>query len=292
MHVTIKQPFNDAQTWSQRVLSADGIYKQVKQLLAAEGKDLPTTLRRPDIRLILDNNSGEELKFLNPGDHAKENTEIIPADGDSKAVMVMLQGESLAEQMANAARLVEMFDLAEKGLTKEFVHALGQGETKGLVAEAYGPAPFAGQSEKLVALNWKTQNSDPLMVDPVKTGGCAYGARKAEQEAVFGVAVNVFVKGTNTVPECAEGIAMCIAVSEDWETGEVSTRPIVPSVAKEFYGVHYDAMPEIAVSAEGALLEINLKNGEAPIKPRVKSVGYSAGDQSYSFGGGTVSFNF
>ncbi len=267
MHLSVTIPFNNAQTWGQRVLSADDIYKQVKDTLDAHGKVLPTTLRRPDIRLILENNSGEEIKFMNPGDHAKENTEIIPAAGDSKAVMVMLKGDSLDEQMANAQRLVDKFDLGEKGFTKEFAHALGREDTQDMVAEAYGPAPFSGQSDKLVSLNWDSAETGvDVCVEPVKTRLCAFGARKPENETVFSTAVEVFVKGTNTTAECAEGTAMCIAVAQDWETQEVSTRPIVPSIAKEFYGAHYDNMPAVSVSADGNVREIDLKNGEAPLK--------------------------
>jgi hypothetical protein len=290
MQVTITQPFNNTQTWSQRVLSADSIYGQVKAALDAEDKALPKTLRRPDIRLILENNSGEALDFLNPGDHAKDNTEIIPADGDSKAVMVMLQGETLAEQMANAKRLVQKFDLAQKGLTKEFVHGLGQGETKDLVAEAYGPAPFLAQSDKLVTLNWDAQDSDQQVIKPVKSDQCAYGARKADEEAVFGVTMNVSVKGTHTVPEYAEGIVMCIAVSQDWETGEITTRPIVPSVAKEFYGAHYDQMPEISVNTDGTVRDIDLKDGAAPLKINAQPLYDKSVSPQYTFAGISMSY--
>jgi len=291
MHLSLTIPFNNTQTWQQRVLSADDIYKQVKDTLDAHGKEMPATLRRPDIRLILENNSGEELKFMNPGDHAKENVEIIPADGESKAVMIMLKGDSLDEQMANAQQLVEKFNLDEKGFTKEFAHALGHEQTQDLVAEAYGPAPFTGQSDKLVALNWEAGEGTDVCVEPIKGALCAYGARKADKETVFAASVEVFVKGTHTIAECAEGTAMCIALAQDWETQEVSTRPIVPSVAKEFYGAHYDDMPAVSVGADGNVREIDLKDGMPPLKVERPSInqyempnsGLSSGHMAFKF---------
>ena len=73
--------FNDKQTWAQKTLAADDIYKKVVQALKPHGLALPKTPRRPDIRLIVENNSGETIQFMNPGDHAKQQPEIsLPAE--------------------------------------------------------------------------------------------------------------------------------------------------------------------------------------------------------------------
>tara|TARA_R110002124_G_scaffold149220_1_gene315038 strand:- start:180886 stop:181758 length:873 start_codon:yes stop_codon:yes gene_type:complete len=256
------QIFNHAQTWSQRVLNADEIYAQIEDALQTAGKSLPQTPRRPDIRLILDNDTGQELNFLNPGDHSKQQPEIIPATGNEKSVMVMLKGNTLAEQNANAETLVKRFNLLEKGLTKDFIQALGTESTNDLVDEAYGPAPFSDQADKLVPLDWENQDGSTTVISATKDKLCAYGARAATPENVFRSEIALFIKGTGTTAECVESTAMCIAVSTDWKSGKQTTRPIVPSIAREFYGAHYDTMPCIAMTPTGEVQSIDLKNGE------------------------------
>lgn len=54
---------------------------------------------------------------------------------------------------------------------------------------------------------------------------------------------------------------MVIAVSKDWQTGGETTRPIVPSVAKEFYGRYFDTMPVVSLHPNGRVMTIDLKNG-------------------------------
>lgn len=257
--------FHHHHTWSQRVLTADSIYKKVVKALDGEGLKLPTTPRRPDIRLILENKSGADISFMNPGDHAKQQPETIPATGDSKAVMVMLKGNTLEEQYANAQKLDAIFKLSEKGLTKVFAAALGNAPTSELVAEAYGPAPFSGQASRLVPLDWKKADDSHVVIAPYQSNLCAYGARQAEQETVFRTEVSLFIKGTNTIPECIEGEGMCIAVSQDWKTGKISTRPIVPSVAKDFYGAAYDNIPTVLINPLGFVQSIDLHNDKPSV---------------------------
>lgn len=252
-------PFNDGQTWSQKVLEADEIYMQVKNILAAEGKELPASPRRPDVRLIINNMSGRYILFLNPGDHSKKMPETIPPHGKERAAMVMLKGNTLEEQAANAKELVEIFDLADKGLTRKFAKALGTKKTGHLVAEAYGPAPFADQTAELVPLKWQKEDKTTVEIAAVVEKGCAYGVRAAKDEKVFMTEIVLFVKGTNTTPESIENAGMYIAVSSDWKTGVEMTRPIVPSVAKEFYGAYLENIPTVTVTPEGRVLKIDLK---------------------------------
>lgn len=248
-------PIDDAQTWSQKVLAADNIWAQVKEALEDAGVELPKTPRRPDVRMILNNVSGETIQFLNPGNHSGEKQEFIPSDGDKgTAAMLMLHGETMEEQQANAATLNEKYGLAANGLTKEFATALMQ--EANLVREAYGPAPFEGQASRLVPLQWGNSN-----VEPHVDGNVAYGARDPEQESVMRAELAIFIKCEGKTPEKIEMDGICIAVSSDWETGEESTRPIVPSVAREYYGEHYACIPVIELDTEGNLASVNLKNG-------------------------------
>jgi hypothetical protein len=255
-------PFNDQNTWPQQVLSADAIWKQVKQHLMDAGKECPKTPRLDDVRLILNNVSGETLQFLNPGNHTVEQAETIPHDGEKTAVMVMLEGDTVDQQMKNAGTLVEKFNLDVKGLSREFAHALGGDETTGLVKEAYGPAPYLGQTERLVDVTWEDANGREETVSPVSAQHCAYGMRAPEQETVFMNEVALFVRGTGTVSERVEGVGMCIAVSSDWETGKETTRPIVPSIARGFYGAHFDSMPTVVIDPIGNVQCIDLGNGD------------------------------
>lgn len=257
--------FNGKQTWAQKTLAADDIYKKVVKALKPHGLALPKTPRRPDIRLIVENNSGETIQFMNPGDHAKQQPEIIPATGDSRAIMVMLKGDTLEQQFENARKLDVIFKLSQKGLTKVFADALGNDQTLQYLDEAYGPAPFGGQADRLVPLAWETQDRGIINIDPYRGALCAYGARAAENETVFRNEIALFIKGTNTIPECVEGDGMCVAVSEDWQTGKISTRPIVPSVAREFYGAAYDNIPTVLINPLGFVQTVDLKNGQAAI---------------------------
>lgn len=252
-------PINDGQTWSQKVLAADNIWAQVKETLVNAGVELPKTPRRPDVRMILNNVSGETIQFLNPGNHSGEKQEFIPSDGEKgTAAMLMLHGDTMEEQQANAAVLDAKYGLAKNGLTKEFAAALGQ-ETD-LVREAYGPAPFEGQADRLVPLQWGDSN-----IEPHVEGNVAYGARAPEQETVIRSELAIFIKCEDKTPEKMEMDGMCIAVSSDWQTGEESTRPIVPSVAKEYYGGHYSAMPVVELDVEGNVASIDLGNGQPKI---------------------------
>lgn len=253
-------PFDNNQTWAQRVLRADDIWAQVEDALQQAGENLPETLRRPDVRLILDNVSGQQLQFLNPGDHSKGQPEIIPASGDNRAVMVMVAGQTLDEQMKNAHTLVERFELSAKGCSIDFAYALGTDKTEGLVTEAYGPAPYKGQADKLVSVDWGTEDGQHTTIEPVKGDVCSYGARAATSEKVFRSEIVIFVQGTGTVPEQVENEGMCIVVESDWQTGVVRTRPIVPSVARGFYGQHFDVMPKVTVNPEGYVQSIDLGN--------------------------------
>ena len=128
--------FQGAQSWQDKVLDADSIWAQVKQALDAKGLELPKTPRRPDVRLILDNVSGMDQVFRNPGDHSNK-AEHIPASGDKTATMVMVKGDTLAEQFSNAQTLAARYDLGREGLSAAFVNALRSGEA--LCAPAYEP---------------------------------------------------------------------------------------------------------------------------------------------------------
>lgn len=250
-------PINSGQSWSQKVLAADNIWRQVKQALEAAGQELPKTPRRPDVRMILNNNTGEMVQFLNPGDHSGQKQEFIPGDGDKgTAAMLMLGGDTLEKQQANAAALDAKYNLSENGLTPEFAAALSQEAEAGLVREAYGPAPFEGQASRLVSLAWGDAS-----IEPHQDGHVAYGARAPEMETVMRSEMAVFVHGTGTTPEKMEMEGICIAVSSDWQTGKISTRPIVPSVAQEYYGEHYSGIPVVELDVEGNVASIDLKNG-------------------------------
>ena len=255
----MSEPFNGAQSWKEKVLDADRIWNQVDGVLKSNGLELPGTPRRPDVRMILENVSGTTQLFRNPGDHSSK-AETIPESGDKKAAMVMVKGETLSEQFKNASALVKRYDLEQEGLSSKFVNALKSGEALDLVDEAYGPAPFESQADKLVEVEWKDSSGNTELISPVRSDYCAYGARAATDETAFLVEMAFFVKGTGTTAEQVEG-GMVIAVSEDWQTKEQTTRPIVPSVAAEFYGDHFKRMPVVELDGNGFVTSIDLKNG-------------------------------
>jgi hypothetical protein len=250
------------QSWQDKVLEADDIWAQVRRALSAQSVALPQTPRRPDVRLIVNNNSGRDITFKNPGDHSGSKPELIPASGDSTAAMVMVKGETLETQYRNAETLCKKYGLATKGLSEKFLADMKAGKLADLVDEAYGPAPFEGQASKLAEVEWTAEDGTASVIVPKKGAQAAFGARAATEETVFLAQFHIYVKGTGTTPELVESSGMAIAVAEDWETKAETTRPIVPSVAKVYYGQHFGAIPTVVVHPDGKVKEIYLKNGQ------------------------------
>lgn len=253
--------FGAGQSWQDKVVEGDKIWAQVKAMLDAQGASLPQTPRRPDVRLIVSNVSGTEMRFHNPGDHSGSKEEVIPSSGDKTAVMVMVKGKDLSAQAANAKELFNLYDLGTEGLSARFVADLKAGKLADYIDEAYGPAPFEQQASKLVEVNWQAQDGSGFNVPPTQGANAAFGARAATNETVFLAQFQIFVKGTGTTPELADGYGMNIAVASDWQTGKESTRPIVPAVAKTYYGAHFDSIPVVTLHPDGIVKSIDLQNG-------------------------------
>lgn len=255
----------DNATWQERVYRADALWAQVDAMLKAEKVEMPQTLRRPDVRLIVNNVSGREIQFYNPGDHSASKPEIIPADGNDTAVMVMVAGPTLQDQHRNANDLFRNYELGQYGLSEKFMSDLRTGYLRNFVSEAYGPAPFDGQAAKLVPVRWQNaQGAAEIEITPVTGPAAAFGARAATQETAFLATFPVSVQGTRTTPERVESDGMIVVVSSDWKTGEVSTRPIVPSVARGFYGSYYEKIPVVTVDGDGQVVQVAIK-GREPI---------------------------
>lgn len=257
---TIFNNLSGSGSWQDKVLGADQLWGQVKTMLGAQGIALPATPRRPDVRMIINNISGHEVRFKNPGDHSGSKEEKIAASGDSTAVMVMVKGATLSEQYKNAETLYQRYNLNTEGLSYSFIADLKSGAINDLIAEAYGPAPFQGQTDKLVDVSWTDDNGATSNIKPQKGANAAFGARAATSETVFLAQFHIYVKGTGTTPELVESSGMTIAVSSDRQTGAETTRPIVPSVAKTYYGEHFANMPVAIVHPDGMIKEIRLKN--------------------------------
>lgn len=253
--------FGAGQSWQDKVVEGDKIWAQVKAMLDAQGASLPQTPRRPDVRLIVSNVSGTEMRFQNPGDHSGSKEEVIPSSGDKTAVMIMVKGKDLSAQAANAKELFNLYDLGTEGLSARFVADLKAGKLADYIDEAYGPAPFEQQASKLVEVNWQAQDGSGFNVPRTQGANAAFGARAATNETVFLAQFQIFVKGTGTTPELADGYGMNIAVASDWQTGKESTRPIVPAVAKTYYGAHFDSIPVVTLHPDGIVKSIDLQNG-------------------------------
>ena len=254
-------PFNifAGKSWQDKVLEADALWLQIKTALAAQQKTLPTTPRRPDVRLIVANRSGAAITFKNPGDHSGGKEEIIPADGAKTAAMIMIKGATLAEQHDNARFLYDRYQLGDIGLSTDFIHDLTTGVLSSLIDEAYGPAPLDEQASKLVDVTWQdTANTPATTIQPVKGTAAAFGARAATQETVFLATFHIYVKGSTTTPELIEGGSIAVAVASDWQTGAETTRPIAPSVARIYYGQHFDAIPVALVHPDGMVKEVRI----------------------------------
>ena len=250
--------FSAGKTWQDKVLDADAIWAQVKSLIAPAS--LPQTSRRPDVRLIVDNLSGHDIVFKNPGDHSNSKPELIPAAGDSTAAMIMVRGTTLDEQYKNAKTLCEKYNLDTQGLNEIFLADLRQGKLAEWVDEAYGPAPFREQASKLANVKWTAEDGSVSTITPQKGAAAAFGARPATAETAFLAQFHIYVKGTGTTPELVESTGMVIAVGKDWETQQETTRPIVPSVARIYYGAQFESIPTVIVHPDGKVREVRLRN--------------------------------
>lgn len=253
--------FGAGQSWQDKVVEGDKIWAQVKNMLDAQGASLPQTPRRPDVRLIVSNVSGVEMRFHNPGDHSGSKEEVIPSSGDKTAAMIMVKGKTLSEQAANAKEIFDLYNLGAEGLSARFIADLKAGKLADFIDEAYGPAPFEQQASKLVEVNWQAEDGTAFNVPPTQGANASFGARAATNETVFLAQFQIFVKGTGTTPELADGYGMNIAVASDWQTGVESTRPIVPAVAKTYYGAHFDSIPVVTLHPDGMVKSIDLQNG-------------------------------
>lgn len=254
-------PFNAfaGKNWQDKVLDADALWAQIKQGLTARGQELPATPRRPDVRLIVQNIGDAPVTFKNPGDHSGGKEEVIPSDGAKRAAMIMIKGATLAEQHANAQTLYDRYQLGDNGLSAAFVRDLSSGALSHLVDEAYGPAPLAEQAGKLVDVTWQDSAAATAQtITPVKGSAAAFGARAATQEKVFIAQFHIYVKGTGTTPEMIEGGSIAVAVASDWQTGAETTRPLAPSVARTYYGQHFDSIPVAAVHPDGMVKDVRI----------------------------------
>lgn len=256
----MRKLFQLPQSWAEKVYEADNIWSQVRAVLSANNEKMPQTLRRPDVRMIINNTSGLNRTFRNPANHANDKNEMIPASGDKTAVMVMLNGDTLKEQHENAQHLFDKFSLGENGLSDDFVKALADNAADGLVQEAYGPAPFADQSSKLLPLDWVDVNGTHTSITPLFGKAASIGARPATHETAFLTHINLYIKGSHTTPELVESAGMVIKTRTDKDRGDV-TDPVVASVAKEFYGAHFNTLPLVVVHPSGYVTSIDLRDG-------------------------------
>ncbi|MCI5060064.1 MAG: hypothetical protein MRY79_03225 [Alphaproteobacteria bacterium] len=249
-------------------LKGDDVYAQLTDA------GLTETPRKPDVRLIIKNISDGPVQFKNPGGHS-DDLETIPNEGKNAAMVV---GDTLNEQMANAAILEQRYQLsaygfATDGFTSTFIEDMEAGELNDLVREAYGPAPFDGQVENLKNVDWTNDDGSADNISPVKGENVAYGARPPGKELVFiarvpddGTAIHL--QGTGTVAEkfVSDGKGhkvMAVGVSpvldDNWQpTGEFTTKPIALSVAREYYGEHFAKIPIVDLNMGGQVQSVNL----------------------------------
>ena len=253
--------FKRIKNWVDKVHMGDTIADQVKYVFEKNGYELEATPRRPDVRLVINNISGQTFNFSNPGNHADGEVEEIPSGAKNSAVQVMLKGETLAEQQANAKELYERFDMGNKGLTQEFVDALEAGELDDLIQEAYGPSEFEDQAGRMTEIEWTDNDKNTATITSTVGDAAAFGVRKIGKEKVFLAQFPIYIQGTHSVAELIESSGMFVALNEDWQTGEENSKPIVPSVGVHYYGEHVETIPVVTLSTDGIVKDITLANG-------------------------------
>ena len=254
-------------------LNGDQVLSDIRSQVIADAT-IPTTMRRPDVRMVIRNNTTEPVQFRNPGGHGTTAETIPPAgtlNGSGQprdAAQVMFRGGTVDEQLANARAVDERYGLSERGFTTEFLADLEAGRVPE-IREIYGPSGFEEQSGALLR--------DPATYDgqsvPEASRGdnASYGARgkvidgvlQPTAETIVRIRVPVDVAatlaGTDSVAErsyvAADGNRYIVmGVSSDWQTGATNTRPIAPAIAREFYGAALDVAPVVDIDAEGRIV--------------------------------------
>lgn len=255
--------FKRIKNWVDKVHMGDTIADQVKYVFDKNGYELEAVERKPEVRMVVDNLSGEEKRFLNPGDHSGGEKETIPGTdtGNGKAVQVKFHGDTLEDQIANAQAVFDQFNLGENGLSDEFIAALENGELSDKVKEAYGPSRFGEQSAALKEeLSWVDVEGNATELVKTQGQAAAFGPRQ-NKERVFLCQYPIYVQGTTSIAELVESSGMYVAVNQHWQTGEDETKPIVPSVGVHYYGKNADQIPVVTLSTDGIVKDITLANG-------------------------------
>lgn len=203
------------------------------------------------------------------------------------AAMIMLKGETLAERQANAQLIEDTYSITENGLSKDFLEDLKNGALSEYAAEAYGPAPLEKQANKLDDVSWQNHDGSSIDVTPVKGEHGAFGARPPADETVFAVRIpadenaTVDVKGTDTSAEhmldtgdgyktIYVGVDPVRDPDNDWQpTGEVTTKPISPDVAQDFYGQYLANIPVAHLDKSGMLRKFELNPAQPDTDPKL-----------------------
>ncbi len=250
--------FKQGASWPEKVFQADALWSEVSKLLMIYKTALPSTLRRPDVRLVVENISGVDISFLNPANHTNGKPEHIPAEGDLRAAMLMMKGASLSDQYKKAHDLVVEFNLATEGISTKFLTALRSGVLQNEIQEAYGPASFSDQMARLEDVIWVDHQGESKQITPLLGLHAAFGARAATHENVFLVDCPMSVEGTQTTPESISSEGICVAVTIDPHSGAHTTKPIAVDVAKTYYGEYFYYMPVAIITPNGEVRELRL----------------------------------
>lgn len=266
--------FRDDEIWRQHVARADYVFAQVERALKAAQINLEETPRCPDVRVFARHASAGEpgakpIYFMNPENHAKGGHEELPANGPKTAMIIVPAPQgNLSDQFELARYIVEKFGL-ENGITQEAAARIGTPETKGLIDKAYAPCNFEAEAKNLTELTWDTGRGFET-ISPAMAEKIAFGCRPPRGELAMRIEFALFVQGTTTIAEQIENEGMVIAISKHWETGELSSKPIVPSVAKGYYGQGYHSLPLVTADPDGNVHKILLTlpaRTELTIKP-------------------------
>lgn len=57
------QFFSDGRGWDEKAILGDCLWQQVSDILNEHKIEMPETPRKPDVRLILNNVTGQEMRF-------------------------------------------------------------------------------------------------------------------------------------------------------------------------------------------------------------------------------------
>lgn len=199
-------------------LSGQSILAQISP--AIRGDEHKQT-RPSDVRLLLRTADlqGQSYQFPNHG-HPDNELSTVPFDGNN-AIVIMPTGDTARRQLFSAAQILARLKESGSGrVTPAFMQQeiIAPGLTRNFAAQAYGPAPFAEQAARFVAVDIPDGSDGGETIHPDITDDYAVGMRAPVREEAFLIVyadkpADIFMRAGDAAATCLSTLEKAIPAS-------------------------------------------------------------------------------